>query len=72
VIETPSEEVLERVRGEFGLNELRVREIVEHLKEWIKLQPHQPKETGTFLPQDSSRTRVSTDSPVKTKSAPAS
>ena len=33
VIETASEEVLERVRGEFGLNELRVREPVEHLKE---------------------------------------
>jgi len=29
VIETPSEEVLERVRGEFGLNEQRVREAVE-------------------------------------------
>ena len=72
MIETASEEVLERVRGEFVLNEQRVREPVEHLKDWIQLQPHLPKETGTFLPQDSSRTRVSTDSPVKTKSAPAS
>ena len=72
MIETASEEVLERVRGEFGLNERRVREAVEHLKDWIQLQPHLPKETGTFLPQESSRSRVSTDSLRKTNSAPAS
>ena len=46
VIEPPTEEVLEKVRGEFGLNERRVREAVEHLKEWIRLQPHLPKEIG--------------------------
>jgi hypothetical protein len=46
VIEPPTEEVLEKVRGEFGLNGRRVREAVEHLKEWIQLQPHLPKETG--------------------------
>ena len=46
VIEPPTEEVLEKVRGEFGLNERRVREAVEHLKEWIQLQPHLPKEIG--------------------------
>ena len=38
----------ENVRGEFGLNEQRVRVAVEHLKVWIKLQPHLPKEIGTF------------------------
>jgi hypothetical protein len=48
VIEPPSEEVLEKVRGEFGLNEQRVRDAVEHLKDWIQLQPHLPKEIGTF------------------------
>jgi hypothetical protein len=48
VIETPSKEVLEKVRIEFGLNERRVREAVEHLKDWIQLQPHLPKEIGTF------------------------
>jgi len=48
VIEPPSKEVLERVRGEFGLNEQRVREAVEHLKDWIKLQPLLPKEIGKF------------------------
>ena len=72
VIEPPSKEVLERVRGEFGLNERRVREAVEHLKDWIQLQLHLPKETGTFLPQEISRSRVSTDSLRKTNSAPAS
>jgi len=48
VMEPPSKEVLEKVRGEFGLNERRVREAVEHLKDWIKLQPHLPKEIGKF------------------------
>jgi len=46
VIEPPNEEVLEKVRREFGLNERRVREAVEHLKDWIQLQPHLPKEIG--------------------------
>jgi hypothetical protein len=36
------------VRSEFGLNEQRVREAVELLKDWIQLQPHLPKEIGTF------------------------
>jgi len=48
VMEPPSKEVLEKVRGDFGLNERRVREAVEHLKDWIKLQPHLPKEIGKF------------------------
>jgi hypothetical protein len=48
VIEPPSEEILERVRSEFGLNEQRVREAVEHLKDRIQLQPHLLQETGTF------------------------
>ena len=48
VIEPPSKEVLEKVRGEFGLNKQRVRDAVEHLKDWIQLQPHLPKEIGTF------------------------
>jgi hypothetical protein len=47
-IEPPSNEILEKVRGEFGLNERRVREAVELLKNWIELQPHLPKEIGTF------------------------
>ena len=47
-IESPSEEVLQRVRGEYGPKEQRVRVAVEHLKEWIQLQPHLPKEIGTF------------------------
>jgi len=36
------------MRGEFGLNEQRVRDTVEHLKDWLRLQPHVPKEIGTF------------------------
>jgi hypothetical protein len=46
LIKPPSKETLERVRGEFCLNEERVREAVEHLKDWIQLQPHLPKEIG--------------------------
>ena len=30
------------------LNEQRVGEAIEHLKDWIQLQPHLPKEIGTF------------------------
>jgi len=48
VIEPPSKELLEKVRSEFGLNEQRVRDAVEHLKDWLQLQPHLPKETGTL------------------------
>jgi inorganic pyrophosphatase len=47
-MEPPSKEVLEKVWSEFGLNEQRVREAIEHLKDWIQLQPHLPKEIGTF------------------------
>ncbi|PNF22547.1 hypothetical protein B7P43_G13678 [Cryptotermes secundus] len=45
LIKPPSKEILERVRGEYNLNTERVREAVEHLKDWIQLQPHLPKET---------------------------
>ena len=48
VMEPPSKEVVEKIRSEFGLNEQRVRDAVEHLKDWIELQPHLPKEIGTF------------------------
>ena len=48
VMEPPTKEVLEKVRGEFGLNEQRVRDAVELLKDWIQLQPHLPKEIGTY------------------------
>jgi len=30
------------------VNEQRVRDAVEHLKDWIQLQPHLRQETGTF------------------------
>ena len=46
VLEPPTEEVLEKVRGEFGLNERRVIEAVEILKDLIQQQPHLPKEIG--------------------------
>jgi len=48
VMELPSKDVLEIVRGVFGLNEQRVGNAVEHLKYWIHLQPLLPKEIGTF------------------------
>ena len=49
VLEPPSKEVLENVRGEFGLNEQRVRDAVELLKDWIRLQHHLPKEISKFV-----------------------
>ena len=48
VIEPPSKELPKKVWGEFGLNEQRVREAVELLKDRIQLQPHLPKEICTF------------------------
>ena len=48
VMEPPSKEVLQKMRGEFGLNEQRVRDAVEHVKDWIQLQPHLPKENIRF------------------------
>ena len=47
-MEPPTKEVLEKVRGEFGLNEQRVRDAVELLKKWIQLQPHLPKKSVRF------------------------
>ena len=47
-MELLTKEVLDEVRGESGLNEQRVREAIEHLKDWIQLQHHLPKEIGTF------------------------
>jgi len=40
VMEHPSKEVLENVRGEFCLEEQRVRDAIELLKDWIRLQHH--------------------------------
>jgi len=48
VMKPPSNEVLEKVRGEFGLNEQRVRDAAEYLKDWIQLQPHLPKKSVRF------------------------
>jgi hypothetical protein len=39
-----SNEVLEKVRREVGLNEQRVKEATEHLKCRIQMQPHLAKE----------------------------
>jgi hypothetical protein len=48
VMEPPGKEVLDEIRILFGLKERRVREAVEHLKDCMQLQPHLPKEIGTF------------------------
>ena len=45
-MEPRTEEFLDKVRGEFGLKERRVKEAAELLKDWVQLQPHLPKETG--------------------------
>jgi hypothetical protein len=58
VMETPSKDVMDKVRSEFGLNEQRVREAVELLKDWIQLQPHLPKEIGAFGKDKLSSTTV--------------
>jgi uncharacterized protein (DUF2126 family) len=60
MIEPPSKEVLEKVRSEFGLNDQRVRDAVEQLKQWIYLQPHLPKEIGTLA-----KNTANSDTPFK-------
>ena len=47
-MEHVSVEVMERVRIEFFLNEQRLREATEQLKEWIQLQPHRPQVICTY------------------------
>ena len=43
-----SKEVIEQVRKSLGLDERRIKEAVEGIKEWLRLQPHLPMEEGTY------------------------
>ena len=43
----PTPEVKEKVRKEFGLNDRRVKEALDGLKNWLEMQPHLPKVEGT-------------------------
>ena len=42
----PSNEVVEYVRVSTGVNEHRIKEAVNILKNWLKLQPHLPHDYG--------------------------
>ena len=44
----PSKEIIKRVRASFGLDERRIKESVDMLKEWLLLQPHLPKAGGKY------------------------
>ncbi|PSN57132.1 hypothetical protein C0J52_01287 [Blattella germanica] len=39
---TPSEETVELVRKEFKLNDRKIKEALDHLKQWLEMQPHLP------------------------------
>lgn len=39
-----SKEVIEKVRKDLNLDEIRLKEAVDGIKEWLELQPHLPKE----------------------------
>ena len=43
---TPSPEVIDGVRKEFGLDERQIKESVKILKEWLRQQPHIPDDPG--------------------------
>jgi hypothetical protein len=43
---SPSPEVVDSVRKEFGLDERQIKESVESLKEWLRQQPHLPDDLG--------------------------
>jgi predicted Zn-dependent protease len=42
----PSNDVVEYVRAATGVNENRIKEAVNILKNWVKLQPHLPHDYG--------------------------
>ncbi|XP_069700704.1 alpha-tocopherol transfer protein-like [Periplaneta americana] len=44
----PGKDVVQRFWQEFGLNEQRVNESVEALKNWLAMEPHLPEESGSL------------------------
>jgi hypothetical protein len=46
VLLTPSKDVIERVRAEFGLDEAGMKQAVQVIKDWLKMQPHLPGNCG--------------------------
>ena len=43
----PNEKTIQLVREKLGLNEKKVKEAVQHLKDWLKRQPYLPNHYGT-------------------------
>jgi len=48
----PNKEIVKRVWAEFGLNERSIKEAVDMIKEWLKLQPHLPNVDGKYSVQE--------------------
>ncbi|XP_069699139.1 uncharacterized protein [Periplaneta americana] len=44
----PGKDVIQKIWQEFGLNEQRVKESVEALKNWLAMEPHLPEESGSL------------------------
>jgi len=47
----PNKETVKRIWAEFGLNERRIKEAVDMIKEWLKSQPHLPDMNGKYSEQ---------------------
>ena len=43
----PTPETIQLVRSKLGINEDKIKEALQHLKDWLELQPHLPKDYGT-------------------------
>lgn len=48
VLLIPSNELKERVRAEFGLDEAGMNLAVQVIKDWLKMQPHLPLVCGEW------------------------
>ncbi|KAJ4426593.1 hypothetical protein ANN_26391 [Periplaneta americana] len=46
--QAPGKDVVQKIWQEFGLNEQRVKESVEALKNWLAKEPHLPEESGSL------------------------
>ena len=44
-----SQEVIAEVRKSLNLDERRIKEALEGIKEWMSLQPHLPEDDGEYF-----------------------
>jgi hypothetical protein len=45
---TVSKEMKDKIREKAGIDEKRIKEVVQILKEWLETQPHLPQDYGKY------------------------